>query len=98
MNALRVGTPVVVGDFELIPIERTHLAGDIIAGAFALFATKAPAAVVIRVGPNGWALDLDGRETPLEDLLREVPGLRALVAQEDRSGSWTRQRRTTSSV
>jgi len=82
MSALRIGTAVIVGGFELIPIERTHLLGDIIAGAVALFAAKAPAAIVIRFGPNGWALDLDGRETPLEDLLREVPGLRERVAQD----------------
>jgi hypothetical protein len=79
VSGLRAGTAVVVGDLELIPIERTHLTGDVIAGAVALFAAKAPAAVVIRSGSHGWALDLDGRETSLDDLLRDVPGLRERV-------------------
>ncbi|HSC26889.1 MAG TPA: hypothetical protein VLD67_06420 [Vicinamibacterales bacterium] len=76
MNALRVGTPVLVEDVELIPIEMTRVTSAPVLGGFITLASKEPAAIVIRSRWGDRALDLEGRDTSLDRLLREVPGLR----------------------
>ena len=40
-----------------------------------LSATLAPVAVVVREGDHRWAIDLDNRPLPLDDLRRRVPAL-----------------------
>ena len=75
MKSLRAGTPVKVHDLELIPIEMTYLDSHQIADGVFACAAKEPAAVVIRSRTGDRAIDLDGRDVSLEELLRVVSGL-----------------------
>lgn len=81
MNRLRAGTPIVVEDVEVIPIELTRFSADRLANGLAGFAAKSPTAVVIRSRQGVWALGLDGQPVSLHDLRREVPGLEELVTR-----------------
>ena len=76
MTTRRAGPSITVGGIEIVPIEDTtlHDAG----GPRRVFvlASKAPSAVVVRAAAGDYALDLEGRRTSLDDLLRDVPGLR----------------------
>jgi uncharacterized spore protein YtfJ len=76
MNGLRIGTPVMIDDIELIPIERINVGSDAIPGGLVAFASKEPAAIVVRSRRGDRAVDLEGRDASLDRLLREVPGLR----------------------
>ena len=76
MTALRLGKPVSIGSIELVAIERTALHGRVGARGLAAFATKEPAAIVIRSDAEVWALDLEGRVIAVDNLPRDVVGLR----------------------
>ena len=78
MKTLRMGTPVTIGDLELIPVEATHIDASRAAGALVGFASKS-AAIVVRSRAGAWALSPEGDEASLEELVREVPGLRERV-------------------
>jgi hypothetical protein len=79
MKTLRMGTPVTIGDLELIPVEATHIDASRAAGALVGFASKSAAAIVVRSRAGAWALSPEGDEASLEELVREVPGLRERV-------------------
>ncbi len=79
MRRLVAGSPVNAGEFELIPVEATQLEGTALAGSVMVRAAKSPAAVVIRSHAGVWAFDVDGGGCPLEELLRDVAGLRELL-------------------
>lgn len=79
MKTLRAGHPIVVDDLQLIPVESTELYGDRTAGGLMAVATKEPVAIVVRRAGREWALDLDGRELSLSDLLRDVEGLQEMM-------------------
>lgn len=76
MTTLRLGRPIRVGEIEVIPIERMHGTVDTIGGGILAIARKEPAALVIRTPDGDRAADLDGAEVALDELLRDVPGLR----------------------
>ena len=79
MKTLRAGHPVVVDDLQLIPVESMELYGDQASGGVMAVATKAPVAIVVRRAGREWALDLEGREICLSDLLRDVEGLQEIM-------------------
>ena len=76
MTTLRLGPPIRVGEVEVIAIERTHSTIDTMGDVVLAIARKEPAALVIRTRDGDRATDLDGAAVPLDDLLRDVPGLR----------------------
>lgn len=75
MKGLQVGTPIYVDDLHLIPVETTYLRADHGHGFLMVVAVKEPVAVVIRSGRRIWALDIEGREASVSQLLHEVDGL-----------------------
>ena len=79
MKRLRAGHPVVVDDLQLIPVESTELYGDQTSGGVAAVGAKEPVAIVVRLAGRVWALDLEGRETSLSTLLRDVEGLQDIM-------------------
>ena len=79
MKRLRAGQPIVVDDLRLIPVESTQLYADQTSGRFTAVAAKEPVALVVCVAGRVWALDLEGRETSLSALLRDVEGLQHIV-------------------
>lgn len=65
MTSLRAGTPVIIGELQLIPIERTHLGASLSPGGLAAFGTKEPVAVAIRTQAGTRVYELqDGDESP----------------------------------
>jgi hypothetical protein len=72
MKTLRRGTPVTVGDVELIPIESTFVSAEAIGGALTGFASKEITAIIVRSPAGQRALGLDGRELPMEELARQL--------------------------
>ena len=76
MKTLRAGPPIDVNEIQLIPIEMTCVYGHATPQCLTAVAGKEAVAVVILSDRGAWALDLDGCETPLDNLLRDVEGLR----------------------
>ncbi len=75
MKRLRAGPPIHVNGVQLIPVEWTCVYGNRTPELLTAVAAKEAVAVVIRSPRGAWALDLDGHETSLSDLLRNVEGL-----------------------
>ena len=79
MKRLRAGHPIVVEDLQLIPVESTELYADQTSGRLMAVAAKEPVAIVVRLAGRVWALDLEGRQTSLSTLLRNVEGLKDIM-------------------
>lgn len=79
MKRLRTGHPIAVDDLQLIPVESTEVYADQTAGRLTAVAAKEPVAIVVRLEGRVWALDLEGRQTPLSTLLRDVEGLKDIM-------------------
>lgn len=78
MTALRLGTPLLVGGHELLPVERRVAQAHGMARQPSFLAVAGPVALVVRE-PDGTtrAMDMAGQPAPLDDLKRDVPGLAA---------------------
>ena len=84
MKTVRAGHPIVVDDLQIIPVESIEVVADQALGGLMAVATQEPVAIVVRRAGREWALDLEGREITLSDLLDNVEGL-----QETMSGAKT---------
>lgn len=79
-RALAAEEPLCVGEITLIPVAEVRSSSFVRNDGWAFVGTKRAEAVVA-VGPWGViALDISGKEAPLDELLEEVPGLVELVA------------------
>jgi hypothetical protein len=79
MKQLRAGPSVTVGTLELMPVTAAAAGGDASGAGVMAFGTIEPIAIVFRAGQRSWAVDLNGREVPLDALVRDVAGLREWV-------------------
>ena len=57
MSAPRAGTPVIVGDLEIEPIERVVVRVENVCGVVVAVALKEPVAVVLRSPRGTWRVD-----------------------------------------
>ena len=76
MKHERVGTPVTIGDMKLIPLERVSVHQEDDKKGFIFFVYKEPIGVVIMTPHGQWAIDIDGRTTPLETYVQQIDGLK----------------------
>ena len=77
MKTFRAGSAFVAAGVILIPIERWSV--DSWTGPFRCHASKEVFAVVYR-GPSGLlALDMEGGEKPIKELIKQVPELASLM-------------------
>jgi hypothetical protein len=76
MTKLHVGASVTIGDVELIPVETSYVRLDWTAAGLVGFAAKDVKAIVIRSDGHLRAVNLEGTEVSLDDLLDQVPELR----------------------
>ena len=77
MEKIAVDKPVSVAGITLIPVSKVLYWSARRGTAF--FGAKHPVAVVV-VSPSGKkALKLTGEEVPLEELMREFPGIRKVM-------------------
>jgi len=79
MKSLRAGQPIVIDGLQVIPVESTQIHANRPAGRLTALAVKEPVAIVVRLAGRVWALDLEGRETSLAALLRDVDGLQEII-------------------
>ena len=59
----RSGTPVIVGDLEIEPIEKTVVRIENICGVIVAVALKEPVAVILRSPRGTWRVDLASLES-----------------------------------
>ena len=79
-SLLKADDPIRVGDATLIPVAEVFSFSDV-RGERAAFAGGKRAAAVVALGPWGAvALNVQGEEVSLPELLDEVSGLRELMA------------------
>ncbi len=72
--------PLKVGDTTLIPLTEVR-SFSAVRGEGAAFAFRKMATGVVAIGPWGaLALDIEGEEVSLEELMAEVAGLKELLA------------------
>jgi hypothetical protein len=77
---LKADNPLNVGDITLIPVAEVH-SFSMVQGERAAFAGRKRAKAVVALGPWGTvALNIEGEEVSLKELLDEVSGLKELVA------------------
>ncbi len=77
---LQADDPLRVGDATIIPVAEIH-SFSMVHGERAAFSAKKRPKAVVALGPWGAvALNLEGEEVSLPELLDEVSGLRELVA------------------
>jgi len=63
MSEPRSGTPVIVGDLEIEPIEKTVVRIENICGVIVAVALKEPVAVILRSPRGTWRVDLASLES-----------------------------------
>lgn len=81
MSPLRVGAPLAVGGAVLIPVERVAVKVERHRRGLWIGATKEVTALVVCEPDRLRAIDVQARELPVEDLIREIPGLAAVIGK-----------------
>lgn len=80
MDELRAGKAMVVGRVTVIPIEHLLLQTETSHTGGRLVGAMAPYAIVVCQASGVRAFDVQAAEVPVNDLVREVPGLEAVLA------------------
>ena len=76
---VEIGNPVTIGGVTLIPVVELSLTYRCSGGRFSCFGTKQPASIVV-VSPSGKrAFSISGEEVPLDQFLKESPGMREVL-------------------
>ena len=84
MRKLEVGEPRQAGAWTLVPVELTILQPSPADGWGYVVATKKPYAVILaRADGARLALDTEGRDIPLTDLLAKLPALQKILSDVD---------------
>ena len=76
---LEVGSPVAVAGITLIPIARVSLNCWRVKDNLSFFGAKQPVGVVAIFGLARKAFRITGEEVPLEQLIKEVPGIKVTL-------------------
>ena len=75
MKRLYAGTPVVVGETTIFPLEQLATCHCSMKKGFFIYASREPFGLVISSSQGRWAVSLDGEDMPLETLIQEIDGL-----------------------
>lgn len=78
-SKLRAGPPIASSGWTLIPVEKVRSFSQTAKGGLWLFSSIEPIAVLVCGETSPKAFDLEGQETPLDDLIRKVPGLESVL-------------------
>lgn len=81
MVVLRVASPLRIGDFTLVPVERAEIRSDMGEAGCLVGAFKAVHAIVVADASGVRALAADSSDIPLDDLIRETPYLDDVLAE-----------------
>ena len=80
LERVRPGTPLTVGSFTLLPVERVVLHSNRGDGGLWVLAYKEPRALIVRDANGIRAIGAGGVAVTLGALIEEVPGLDAALA------------------
>ena len=72
---IEIGTPLAIGGATLIPIIELSMNQWQGKGGVSTFGIKQPTAVVVVSASGKHAFRISGEEVPLDQLIRETPGL-----------------------
>jgi hypothetical protein len=78
MDTLSAGTPVIVGDAVMVPVERCRLRTDVGERGGWLSVRKEPFALIVSGRSGTRAFSMEAKEIPLETLLQKIENPEAL--------------------
>ncbi len=79
MNELRAGTPVIIGERTIVPIERVTVLSDKVHHCSWFSGLKEPVAIVV-IEPGGLrAIDMKACDLSINELARNVPDLDGIL-------------------
>jgi len=76
IEKVTAGDPIKVAGITVIPVLTTSARCYRLNGSLSVFGTKQPLYIVLAKGSTTKAFRVTGEETPLEELMQEVPYLR----------------------
>ena len=79
MKEISVGTPVIVGEVTIIPLEKMTEYHNHDKHMFSVYVYKEPVGVVISSKQEKRAIDIEGKQVPLETYTRKIKGLQQIL-------------------
>ena len=79
IEEVKAGQPIRVGEITLAPIEHTFASCVGMEGGVVGRGSKGLAGIVVVSGKNRYAVDLTGKEVPMDHYLKQVPELAQLL-------------------
>ena len=76
---IRIETPSTVAGITLVPIVKTSLGRWHSKGRYSFFGLKQPVSILVISPQSRRAFRIDGKEVPLDELTREVPGIEDIL-------------------
>ena len=81
MSELRMDKPICVNGTNIIPIEKVSVRSSALRKGYWLYGSKEPVSIVVCDAHGVKALDIQAHGLSLTELIREVPGLEAVLAE-----------------
>jgi hypothetical protein len=81
MSDLRMGKPISLNGINVIPIEKVSVRSYALKKGYWLYGSKEPVSIVVCDTHGVRALDIQAQGLSLTELIREVPGLEAVLAE-----------------
>lgn len=76
MKARHADTAVVIGEITIIPLKEINTYYVNNRDSLSVYASSEPIGIVINSRQGKWAIDVQGKQVPLETYIREIPGLK----------------------
>ena len=75
IEEITAGQPIRVGDITLVPIIRTFVSCAGVERGVVVHGSKRPTGIVVVSKGDKYAMNLTGKRMPIDQYLRQVPGL-----------------------
>ena len=79
MKEARVGTPIILGQITIIPLEEVSLHHDFSGGGLFVYASKEPIGIVVGSPEGKYAIDIHGQHVALEPYVQKIHKLQQLL-------------------
>ena len=80
MKEDRIGSPIIVGDITVIPLEKVSLYHVNTKEGFTMYFSKEPVGIAISSPQRKWAIDIiDGEEVPIESYYEQFDALQQIL-------------------
>jgi uncharacterized spore protein YtfJ len=81
MTELRMGKPIYLNGTNIIPVEKVYVRNYALKKGYWLYGSKEPVCIVVCDTHGVRALDIQAQGLSLTELIREVPGLDAVLEE-----------------